>query len=157
MPITGSNVPTIIRRHTAAVDNDAEDDEANTSNDFDHGKYEFHFAITSDAKYLDQAEEDHKDGDPNADVNVFSPILNGDRGGGEFEGQDCQPADGIVPAHSKPPGWVNEAHNVGIEGAIDRIEDRQFTEGLHGAQQHEADDDEADENAARTASSQGAT
>lgn len=42
------------------------------------------------------------------------------------------------------PGRINEFHNVSIEGAVDRVHDRQLAQRLHDHQQHDSDDDETE-------------
>lgn len=62
------------------------------------------FTISSYSKDLDRTEDDEENGDPNADVDVIPPVLNGDTGGRDFEGQDGEPIEGVVPADGETPG-----------------------------------------------------
>ena len=43
------------------------------------------------------------------------------------------------------PGRIEESHSVLVECAIDRIQDREFSEGLDGEEQHGPDDDETEQ------------
>ena len=106
---------------------------------------------------MDGDEEDEENGYPDADVNVISPELDGDGGSSQLEGQDSQPADGIIPANSKAPRWIDKADDIGEECAIDRVEDCKFPESLHGAQQHDADNTETEKHTGRATSSQSTT
>lgn len=127
MPVTGTNIATIVRRHTTAVNHDSEYNKANTSNDLDRGQNKLHFPITENTKNLDATEEDEEYSDPDTDVDVCSPVFDRDRSSCELEGQNRQPADGVVPAYGEAPGRINETNDVGVKGTVDGEEDRQFT------------------------------
>ena len=90
------------------------------------------------------------------------PETDGNSRGGDLEGQCDQPAESIIPAHGKTPsavssatlngtlkdigtlpGRVNEAHAVLVEGAVDRIQNRQLSQRLDGAEQHDPDNAES--------------
>lgn len=129
-----TDIATIVGRNTTAINDDAKYDEADTSQDLDQGEDKFHFTIASNTEDLYSREKDQENGDPDADVNVVSPVLDSDRRGCEFERQYCQPANGIVPADSEAPGGIDESDNVSVKGTVDGVEDSEFTEGLHGAE-----------------------
>ncbi len=43
------------------------------------------------------------------------------------------------------PGFINKAATVGEKGTVDRVENRKFSQSLHGKQQHETDNHEPDQ------------
>jgi hypothetical protein len=96
MPVTSTDIATIVRGHTPTVNDDAEDDEANTSSYLDHGQRKFDFAIAENAENLDQNQKDQEYSNPHRDMDIVPPVLDCDRGRGELEGQNGQPANGIV-------------------------------------------------------------
>lgn len=137
-PVLGANVALVA--DTTAVDDDSKNDEANAGADLDHGEDELDFTVTLDAKDLDDGKSDQEDRDPDTHADRFVPEFDGNTSGNEFEGQDGKPGNSVIPAHSKAPGRIEEADDIGIEGTVDGVEDRQFGQGLHGEQQHDTDD-----------------
>ncbi len=57
MPVPSTYVSSMIRRNTAAVDDDTEDDKAEYGCNFDEAKNKFDFSIAPDAEELDKDEE----------------------------------------------------------------------------------------------------
>ena len=121
------------------------------------------FAVSADAKKVDYTEEEEEDGNPNTNVDIISPERDGDTGSGDFEWQDRQPPNRIVPSHSKAPVlyiitllliifamfrcipcFVDKPATVCEESAIDRVEDSKFSQSLHGEQQHSTNNDESE-------------
>ena len=120
------------------------------------------FAVSTDSKEIDYAEEEKEDSNPDTNVDIVSPVGDGDTGSGDFEWQYRKPSDSVVPSHSKAPVsyiiirlvehfatvqcipcFIDEATTVCEESAIDRIEDSKFSQSLHGEQQHGPNDHEA--------------
>ena len=64
------------------------------------------FSVTSNTEELDGDQDCEEDGDPNTDVDVGTPEINGEAGGDEFERKDNEPGDGVVPSNSKSPAHV---------------------------------------------------
>ncbi len=140
------------RFDTSAVDDDAEDDEPDDSENLDHSQNEFDFTISANAEDLNDTEEEEEDGDPDADVDVAPPEVDCQTGRGDFERQDREPADCIIPPHGKTPandyhpvflqqqrsklrslpGFIDEPAAVSEESAVDGVEDREFSQSLHG-------------------------
>ncbi len=54
MPVPSTYVSSIIRRYTAAIDDDSEDDKAEYGGNFDEAKNKFDFSIAPDAEELDK-------------------------------------------------------------------------------------------------------
>jgi len=116
VPVLRADVSTRIGRHPSAVDDDAQDNEANDSRDFDASKNKFDFSVTLDTKEVDSAHQDEEDGDPYTDVDgrvagtvLIGPEGNGDTSHGQLEWQDDEPVHRIVPAHGESPGGVDKA------------------------------------------------
>lgn len=61
------------------------------------------FTIATDCKELHEYQEGQKHGDPDSDIDVVSPELDGDAGGGDLEREDDKPTEGILPSHGKAP------------------------------------------------------
>lgn len=95
MPISSSNVTSIVCWYTSNIDDDTEDDKTTYRTDFDHGQNEFNFTEPSDAKKLNCNKDDEENCDPDCRVDVISPEFNSDRGSCQLEGQNCQPTNGI--------------------------------------------------------------
>lgn len=84
VPVLGAQVSLVA--DPAAVDDNTEDNEANTSANLDHGKDEFDFSVSTDTEYLYGGEDDKEDGDPDTHVEIISPERDGDGSGDKFEG-----------------------------------------------------------------------
>lgn len=63
VPVLGAQVSLVA--NTTTVDHDAEDDEADTGANLDHGENEFDFTIATDTEDLDGSEHDKEDSHPN--------------------------------------------------------------------------------------------
>lgn len=85
MPVACSNVAPVVCGDASTIDDNSKDDESQYSNDLDQRKDKFDFTISSNAEDLYANKEHQEDGDPNADVYVRTPILNGYRGGRQFK------------------------------------------------------------------------
>lgn len=64
----GSYITSVVRWNAAAVDNDAQDDKSNNSNDLDQAENEFDLAISSDTENVDQNDQHEEDRDPHPDI-----------------------------------------------------------------------------------------
>lgn len=102
VPVLGAEVALVA--NATAVDYDTEDDEADAGSNLDETENKLNLSVSADAKDLDDGEDDEEDSNPDTHVEVIAPELDGDTGGNEFEGQNGQPGDGIVPAHGETPG-----------------------------------------------------
>ena len=102
LPVSSTDVATIVGRHTSAVDNDTEDDEANTGGDLNDAEDEFDFTVAADTEDLYDCEDGQEDSDPDSDV-VIAPELDRDGSSCDFERQHSKPLDGVLPAHSETP------------------------------------------------------
>lgn len=133
LPISSTDVASVVGRNTSTVNDDTENHEAHTSSDFDHTDDKLDFAVASNAKVLNCNECREKWYDPSSIVDIFNigPEMDDIAGSGDFKGQDGQPGDSIFPSASETPGGVNESANVHREGAVDRIQNRHLGEGLH--------------------------
>ena len=85
-PVPATDITSIIGRDSTTIDNYAKNNEAEDCNDLDEGERELDLTIAEHSKDLDGAEEDQEDSDPDRDVNVSPPILDGDGSGGQLEG-----------------------------------------------------------------------
>lgn len=121
------------------------------------------FTVSSYSKDLDRTEHDEKNSDPNPDVDIIPPVLNGDTGGSDFEGQDSEPVESVVPADGETPGArcqcikasscaqedlprrIDESQAVCKECPVDWIEDSQLSQSLNGQEKHDTDDEISDE------------
>lgn len=169
-PVLCTNVAAGIGRNSAGVDDNTKNDEANTCDDLDDGEDKFNFAVSTDTEELNGRESNEEDGNPytNVDVGSSFPEVNGDRGGGKFEGKNGQPLDGVLPTDSETPGLVNETAGVSEqivracskiieleidlreECTVDGVQDCKFSQSLHRHEQHEACDREADDQGCRS-------
>lgn len=77
MPVSCANVSTVVGRNTAAVDDDAEDDESETRSDLDDTQNKFDFSVSADSKDLHNREHEKEDSDPDGNI-VVSPELDCD-------------------------------------------------------------------------------
>jgi hypothetical protein len=59
------------------------------------------FAVSSHTKDLDDNQDRKEDRNPDANVNIISPELDGDARGSNLERQSGEPANGIIPSNSK--------------------------------------------------------
>lgn len=90
-------------------------------------------------------------------MDVVAPELDGDGSSDQFKGEHNEPAESVLPTDGEAPGFVDEPASVGEEGTVDWVENREFTESLHSAKQHEAGDHEAEDEGGRTTGPQSAT
>lgn len=98
MPVFGSNIATLIRGHTATVDNDGQDEEATNSDDLDNSEDKLDFSVTSNTEDVDEHDQDQEDGDPHSDVDRrmagvvrIRPVGNGNTSSSQLEREDHQP------------------------------------------------------------------
>jgi len=63
--------------------------------------------------------------------------------------------DSVFPAHSETPRGIDEANDICVECPVDGIHDSEFSQSLHHHQDHDADNDEADDDGAGTATLEG--
>lgn len=125
IPILAANVSARIRLYPTAIDHDSEDDEAEDGKNLDDAEKELDcsielvitssrascrglqrsltFAVASNAENLNGCQDKEEDGNPDSDVDVCSPILDRDTGRCDFEGQDNEPTQGVIPAHCETP------------------------------------------------------
>lgn len=111
------NVPGI-SGHTTAIDDYTQNDETNTREDLHETERKLNLAIALYSANIDYGNQDQEDSDPNTDVIrglVVRPEGNCDTGCCEFERQDDQPVECIIPAHGKTPSRVDEANRVVVE------------------------------------------
>jgi hypothetical protein len=71
MPISCTDVATVVGLHTATIDDDAEDDESCTRRNLDHTQDELDLSISANAEELDDAQDGQKYSDP--DLYLVSP------------------------------------------------------------------------------------
>lgn len=142
-PVLAANVALVAG--TAAVDDDTEDHEANTGEDLDEGEDELDFTVAADTKELDDDKRSHEHANPDTHVNIVAPEFDCQRGGNQLEGEDCEPGNGVLPAHCETPRRIDEADEVCVEGTVDGVEDSHFSEGVGHHEQHGADDGVADD------------
>ncbi len=90
-------------------------------------------AIASHAEELDSNQSDKQRANPSSIVDALGswPVMYDIASSRDFKGQDSQPTNGVLPAASEAQGGIDEATDVHCEGAVDRIHDGQFREGLH--------------------------
>ncbi len=82
---------------------------------------------------------------------LIIPILYSERADGKLQWEHDGPLEHVVPSHGESPRRVDEAGRVGIETARDGIHHSELTEGVDGAEHHDANDQEVDEEGGRTA------
>lgn len=143
VPISCADVSLV--SDTTTVVNYTEQDETDTGADLDDGQDEFDFTVSTDTKNLNNDEQDQENTDPNSDIEIRSPERNGKGGSRELKRQDTEPGECVVQTDGETPRWVNEANDISEEGAIDGIEHSHFSQGLHGEEQHETDDNVAND------------
>ncbi|KAH9811192.1 hypothetical protein Tdes44962_MAKER10402 [Teratosphaeria destructans] len=163
----------------AAVQDDAEDDEADDGQDLDDGEEELGLAVALDAEEVDDDDEHEEDGDPGVVVDAaVRPVVDGEGGRDDLQREHDEPLQGVagvsrsarqrsgrgaggvigdlLPAHGEAPGGIQEAGRVGGEGAGDGEQDGHLAQGVDGAVHHDADEDEGDEEGGGPALGQGA-
>jgi hypothetical protein len=155
VPVLNADVALVT--DTTAVDDNTKDDEANTGADLDDGENKLNLAVTADTKDLDNHEDDEEDGDPDSHVDIFSPELDGDGGGDEFERKHGQPSKSVLPTHGETPRRIDEADDVGKEGTVNRVEDSHLSESQACAEKHDTDDEISDEESSRATLLEGTT
>ena len=84
MPVFRAEVSLV--PNSAAINDNGKDDESSTAHDFNRAEDEFDFTIATDTEDLNNAEQEQKDGNPDADIEILSPERDGDTGSSEFEG-----------------------------------------------------------------------
>ena len=111
------------------------------------------FAVSADSKEVDYTEEEEEHSNPNTNVDIVSPVGDGETSSGNFKWQYRKPSDRVVPSHSKAPVlyiiillfiilrcfrcipcFIDKSATVCEESAIDGIEDGKFSQSLHGEQ-----------------------
>jgi hypothetical protein len=125
----------VVGGDTAAVDDYTEQDKSDDSNDFDQAQYEFDLTVAPNTNNIDEDDNDEEYGNPDAHivfrrnipVGVGCPELDCNTSSSQFERQDDEPTQGVIPAHSKAPGRVNEADRVVVERAVDRVPGAQIS------------------------------
>lgn len=155
VPVLNTDVALVT--DTTAVDDNTEDDEANTGADLDDGENKLNLTVTADTKYLDNHEDDEEDGDPDSHVDIFSPEFDGDGSGDEFERKHGQPSKSVLPTHGETPRRIDEADDVGKEGTVDGVEDSHLSESQACAEKHDTDDEISDEESSRATLLEGTT
>lgn len=155
VPVLNTDVALVT--DTTAVDDNTEDDEANTGADLDDGENKLNLTVTADTKDLDNHKDDEEDGDPDSHVDIFSPELDGDGSGDEFERKHGQPSKSVLPTHGETPRRIDEADDVGKEGTVDGVEDSHLSESQACAEKHDTDDEISDEESSRATLLEGTT
>jgi hypothetical protein len=61
------------------------------------------FTIAADTKDLDDGKEHQEYRDPDGNIEIRPPESDSNTSSSEFERQNCQPADRIIPADSESP------------------------------------------------------
>ena len=157
MPVPPTDISSMIRWNSTAINDNRKDNKSRTSDDLDDRQHEFHFTITPHTKNLNNRQRNEEHRDPNADIHRCraGPVLQRDARGRDFEGQDGEPLDCVVPAAGKAPGGIDKTHSVGEEGTVNGKHDSQLRERLHDEEHHYADDAEAQEERGGPASMEG--
>jgi len=73
LPVSASNVTTVIGWYTTTHVNDTKEDETNHRCNFDATEYKLDFTVTLDTENVDDNDEDKKDGNPNSYVHMHFP------------------------------------------------------------------------------------
>lgn len=164
VPVSCSNVASVIGGDTTAVGDDSKDYESDTSQDLDQTEHELGLTISLYSKELDSNQCDKKRNDPCAVVDSLTslPEMDDVASGGDFEGEDREPTDCVLPTTvreavsdvvgvemledlpSETPTRINEADNVHGESTVDRVHDCQLCKSLHHEVNHESDNDESE-------------
>lgn len=168
VPVAGTDVAAL--RTTTTVQDDSEDarnkmsatirvnpvqeqrysHETNDGSDLDDGKDELGLTVALDTKHVDRDNQHPEDAHPRGIGDTRAPVIDGDRRGDDFQRQDNQPLESIVPAHSETPGGIEEACRVVREGTGDGKQHSHLTQSLDGAVQHRADEDIGNKHRRRT-------
>jgi len=154
-PVLGANVALVA--NTTTVDDNTEDDETNTGADLDDGEHKLDLTISSNTEELDTNESDKEDTDPDSHVDIFSPELDGDRGGDQFERKHSKPSKSVLPTDGETPRRIDEAADVCEEGTVDGVEDSHLSQGQACAEKHDTDDEITDEESSRATLLKGTT
>ena len=154
IPVSCTNVASVVRWYATAIDDDTENQKTQASNDLDHTEDEFdlsrwtkirhifsrrvfrwisYLAITSHSEELNGNQSSEQGDNPSTVVDTSRswPVVNDVTGSRDFEGQDRQPTDGVFPSTCETKRGIDEATDVHREGSIDRIDDRHFCQSLH--------------------------
>lgn len=76
-------------RSTSSSQNDSEDDQSDDGEDLDTGEPEFALSVDPGTGEVDSQNDYQADGDPDGVVDLFVPVVDEDRGGGQFCFREC--------------------------------------------------------------------
>ena len=132
VPETSSPVFVVdARGRTTTEDADEGDDHKDADgSELDAGGPELLLPVSENAEDVDDDDEEQENGDPYADVDLETPVFDGETGDDEFERQDDRPLEDVVPTHGEAPGRIDEASRVRVETTGDGIHDGELTESV---------------------------
>jgi hypothetical protein len=97
-------------------------------------------------KKINAHDKDQKYGYPSVVVYFrIVPVLYRKGGGDDFQWQNDEPLESIVPAHCKSPGRVKKSSRVGGKGTSDGKQHSHLTQSVDGAVQHKTNHAVADD------------
>lgn len=133
VPVTGTpvRVVTTAGRTTTADEDEGNDHEDDDGRHLEDGREELLFGVSNGTKHVDNDDDDHEDGDPDSNVDVVGPVVEGDGADNKLKRQNDGPLEDIVPAHGETPRGVDEASRVRVETTRDRVHNGEFTESKH--------------------------
>lgn len=113
-PVGEANVAASVGRNTTHIDDNAQNDEANACQDLDDGKDELNLTVCTHSKQLNCAKCNEEDGDPhtNVDVGCSFPEFDGDGSGGQFERENGEPLNGVLPTNCEAPRLGDETTSI---------------------------------------------
>lgn len=121
------------------------------SNNLDEREHELGFSVALHAKHVDADDQNQKHGHERC-VFVFEtllPVVEGDRGRDDLQGQNTQPLHAVIPTHGEAPGRVDKAGGICGERACDGEQYCHLAQSMHGTVEHDADEGETDEQRGR--------
>lgn len=132
VPVSGTPVLVVAAAlgTTAKNKDESNDHEDACGNQLESGSPELFFSISDRTENVDDHDEDEEDGNPYRYGYVLIPVLNCETAYGEFERQDDDPREHIIPAHGETPRGVDEARRVSVKTSRDRVHNSEFTKSI---------------------------
>jgi hypothetical protein len=146
-----------ITRTTTADQDNSNEHEDDDSGELEAGAPKLLFGITERTEDVDDDDDDEKECDPDSWINSVIPVCDGEGADDEFEGQDDQPLEDVIPTHGETPRRINKASRIGVETSGNRVHDSELSEGVDNVEDHDTGDGEADEDGTRATTGESAT
>jgi hypothetical protein len=132
---------------TATQDeNKADDDEDDNGAQLEETRPELLLGVTKGTEAADESEGDKEDGHEDGRVDAsLGPVVDCKGRDDNLKGQDEEPLQEVVPAHSETPRGVNEASDEDVETTGNRVHESHLTQSHDDVEHHDTDEEVVEE------------